>query len=162
MSSLGDIAPPFIAMAHRIVWATVATVDTAGRPRSRILHPIWEFDDDELVGWIGTSATPLKTAHLDATPFVSVNYWDPQHDVATAECRATFHHDDETCTRIWNLLKHAPAPVGYDPAIIPVWTEPTASTFSALRLDPWRLRVFPGSLLLEGTGDVLDWHAAGI
>lgn len=161
MSSLVEIAPPFIATAHRIVWATVATVDTAGRPRSRILHPIWEFDDDELVGWIGTSATPLKTAHLDATPFVSVNYWDPQQDVATAECRATLHHDDETCTRVWNLLKHAPAPVGYDPAIIPVWTEPTASTFSALRLDPWRLRVFPGSLLLDGTGDVIDWHSPG-
>jgi hypothetical protein len=26
-----------------------------------------------------------------------------------------------------------------------------------MRLDPWRLRVFPGSVLLEGTGEVLTW-----
>ena len=32
----------FIATAHRIVWCGVATVDRRGRPRSRILHPIWE------------------------------------------------------------------------------------------------------------------------
>jgi len=91
-----------------------------------------------------------------------VNYWDPQHDVATAECHARFHHDDETCTRVWNLLKHAPSPVGYDPAIVPAWTDPTAPTFSALQLDPWRLRVFPGTMLLGGAGDVLDWHGAGV
>ena len=159
MSSLAEIASPFLHIAHRIVWATVATVDAQGRPRSRVLHPIWELHDDTLVGWIGTGATPVKVAHLEHSPYVSVNYWDNDHDVATAECHATWHHDDETCTRVWNLLKYAPEPVGYDPAIIPVWTEPTAPTFSALRLDPWRLRVFPGSRLLQGTGDVLDWHA---
>jgi hypothetical protein len=159
MTALADVAPAFIAMAHRIVWATVATVDTHGRPRSRILHPIWEWDDDQLVGWIGTGATPLKRAHLEATPYASVNYWDPRQDVATAECRAALLDDDATCTRVWNLLKHGPAPVGYDPAIVPVWTEPTAPTFSVLRLDPWRLRVFPGTKLLGGDGDVLEWHA---
>ena len=29
---LADVAPAFIEMAHRIVWATVATVNTAGNP----------------------------------------------------------------------------------------------------------------------------------
>ncbi len=27
-----------------------------------------------------------------------------------------------------------------------------------LRLDPWRLRVFPGSLLLEKRGELLTWQ----
>lgn len=161
MTSLADIAPAFVATAHRIVWATVATVDTQGRPRSRILHPIWEWDGDELVGWIGTGATPVKQAHLDSTPFASVTYWDPRHDVATAECHAVLLHDDETCIRVWEMLENGPEPVGYDPAIVPVWTEPTAPTFSALRLDPWRLRVFPGTMLLEPTGEVLDWRRTG-
>ena len=31
--------------------------------------------------------------------------------------------------------------------------------FAALCLDPWRLRVFPGTMLLEGRGDVLTWQA---
>ena len=159
MQHLTEIAPAFVETAHRIVWATVSTVDTEGRPRSRVLHPIWEWDGSELVGWIGTAPTPVKVAHLTRTPFVSVNYWDAQQDIATAECRATLLEDDDTCTRVWNLLKHGPEPVGYDPAIVPVWTEPTAPTFVALRLDPWRLRVFPGTMLLQGTGEVLDWRA---
>jgi len=52
------------------------------------------------------------------------------------------------------------APVGYDPAIIPVWTSPTADTFAALRLEPWRLRVFPGTALMSGgaIGDILTWQ----
>jgi hypothetical protein len=40
--SLETVAPAFVETAHRIVWCTVATVDGRGRPRTRILHPIWE------------------------------------------------------------------------------------------------------------------------
>ncbi len=38
----------FLDIAHRIVWASVATVDRRDRPRSRVLHPIWERDGDRL------------------------------------------------------------------------------------------------------------------
>ena len=158
MSTLAEIAPPFVDIAHRVVWASVATVDTSNRPRSRVLHPIWEFDGERLTGWIATGPTPTKVAHLDHRPYVSVNYWDAVHDVATAECHITWHHDDATCTRIWNLLEDAPAPVGYDPAMIPVWTEPTQPEFAVLELEPWRLRVFPGTMLLAGEGEVLTWR----
>ena len=50
MTTLEDIAPKFVAMAHQIVWCTAATVDAKGRPRSRVLHPIWEWDGTHLVG----------------------------------------------------------------------------------------------------------------
>jgi len=155
--SLAEIAPAFVATAHRIVWASVATVDAQGRPRSRVLHPLWEWDGEQLVGWIATGPTPLKRAHLERTPFVSVNYWDARHDVATAECDATWHFDDDTRRRIWNAFKFAPEPVGYDPAIVPVWNDPTDDTFAALRLDPWRLRVMPGTMMLGGEGELLNW-----
>jgi general stress protein 26 len=157
MSTLDQIAQPFIDVAHRIVWASVATVDTSNRPRSRILHPIWEYDGDRLTGWIATGPTPVKTAHLAHRPYVSVNYWDAQHDVATAECHITWHHDDATCIRIWDMLKGAPAPLGFDPSMIPAWTEPTQPEFAVLQLDPWRLRVYPGTMLLAREGEVLDW-----
>ena len=159
MSTLEQTAQPFIDVAHRIVWASVATVDTSNRPRSRVVHPIWEWDGEQLQGWIATGPTPTKTAHLAHRPYVSVNYWDDQHDVATAECHITWHHDDKTCIRVWDMLKNAPEPVGYDPAMIPVWTEPTQPEFAVLELQPWKLRVFPGSMLLGGTGEVLDWRA---
>ena len=44
MNTLVEVAPAFVEMAHRIVWSTAATVDNEGRPRSRILHPIWLWD----------------------------------------------------------------------------------------------------------------------
>ena len=67
MDDFSEIAPAFVEMAHRIVWASAATVDAYGRPRSRILHPIWQWDGVRLLGWIGTSPTPAKRAHLNAS-----------------------------------------------------------------------------------------------
>ncbi len=157
MAELTQIAPAFIEMAHRIVWCSAATVDTKGRPRSRVLHPIWQWDGDKLGGWIATGPTPLKRAHLKASPFISLNYWSPSQDTCVAECRATWAFDDETCTMVWDLLKNAPEPVGYDPAIIPQWDKPTSDSFAALRLEPWRLRVFPGTALLGEGGEILTW-----
>ena len=49
MDDLAHVAPAFIEMAHRIVWCSAATVDTHGRPRSRILHPIWQWDGQQLL-----------------------------------------------------------------------------------------------------------------
>jgi hypothetical protein len=157
MTQLAEVAPAFVEMAHQIVWCTVATVDSKGRPRSRVLHPIWEWDGEQLVGWVGTAPTPLKRAHLDAHPYVSANYWSPAQDTCVAECRAQLLYDPDTRTRVWNLLKNGPAPVGYDPAIIPGWDDAASDGFAALRLDPWRLRVFPGSVLMQQTGEVLNW-----
>ena len=160
MTDLARIAPAFIDMAHRIVWATVSTVDRQGRPRSRILHPYWIWDSEELVGWIATGPTPLKRAHLERTPFVSVNYWSPEQDTCAAECRATWGFDDETRRWVWQLFKHGSEPVGYDPAIVPAWKDgPTSAAFAALRLDPWRLRVLPGTAMLGGGGEVLTWNS---
>ena len=158
MPPLADVAPAFVEMAHQIVWCAAATVDGEGRPRSRVLHPIWEWDGETLVGWIGTGPTPTKRAHLEASPYLSANYWAPSQDTCVAECRASWCFDLETRTRIWNLFKETPQPVGYDPAIIPAWTEPASESFAVLRLDPWRLRVFPGTVLLGQGGDVLVWQ----
>jgi hypothetical protein len=160
MNQLTDVAPAFVEMAHRIVWCSVATVDAQGRPRSRILHPIWQWDGERLVGWIATSPTPTKRAHLAASPFVSLSYWAPSHDTCTAECRAEWAFDDQTRTMAWELFVSGPAPAGYDPGMVPAWKGgPTSEAFAALRLEPWRLRVFPGTVLLGQGGQVLSWQA---
>jgi hypothetical protein len=158
MQSLSEVAPAFVEMAHRIVWCSAASVDKRGRPRSRILHPIWKWDGERLAGWIGTGPTPTKRAHLEASPHLSLNYWNPSQDTCVAECRASWAFDDESCTATWDLLKNAPPPVGYDPAIIPGWDEPTSASFAVLRLEPWRVRVFPGSVLMGQGGEVLTWR----
>lgn len=159
MADLSSVAPAFVEMAHTIVWCSAATVDRQGRPRARVLHPIWEWDGSALVGWIGTGPTPLKRAHLEQSPYISLNYWSPSQDTCVAECRASWAFDLETREMVWNKLKDAPPPVGYDPAIIPGWNEPSDDAFAALRLDPWRVRVFPGTVLMGQGGEVLTWQA---
>jgi hypothetical protein len=161
MHDLQTVAPAFVEMAHRIVWCSVATVDRAGRPRSRVLHPYWVWDGETLVGWVGTMATPTKRAHLEYSPHASCSYWAPTHDHCIAECRAELLLDDETRTAVWNRFKSTPEPLGYDPAAVgvPGWDNPTSPAFAALRLTPWRLRVFPSSMVRGEGGEVLTWRA---
>ena len=159
MHSLQETAPAFVEMAHRIVWASVATVSPDGAPRSRILHPYWVWDGRALVGWIATANAAVKGRHLAANPMISASYWAPNHDTCSAECRATFTSDADIRAWLWDAFKSAPPPLGFDPALIPGWDGPTSEGFHALRLDPVRRRVFPGTLLLAGQGAVWSWRA---
>jgi hypothetical protein len=157
--SLETVAPAFVETAHRIVWCTVATVDGRGRPRTRILHPIWEWDGTELTGWIATSPNSPKAGDLAIQPEVSLTYWDPSHDVATADCTTEWDDRDELRAEGWRRFAEGPAPVGYDPSIIPQWDDPTSPEFGILRLHPHALRVMPGSFMMAGEGELLTWRA---
>ena len=44
VSAFAMIESEFIERAHRMVWCNMATVDPDGRPRTRIVHPVWEGD----------------------------------------------------------------------------------------------------------------------
>jgi hypothetical protein len=96
VTPLEQIAPAFIEMAHSIVWASVATVDENSRPRTRILHPIWEWDGTDLFGWIATVPSPVKRAHLAVHPEMAVSYWTTTHDTCAAECLVEWYLDDVT------------------------------------------------------------------
>jgi hypothetical protein len=159
MDSLHDTAPEFVEMAHSIVWAVVATTDTQGRPRSRVLHPIWEWDGTSLTGWIATSPASPKAGHLAAHPEVSITYWSPTHDTCTANCFAVWEDSPEARRAGWDRFLHGPAPVGYDPSIVPSWTSPDAEAFGVLRVEPYQLRLMPGSLMLRGEGTRRSWRA---
>jgi hypothetical protein len=151
------VADAFVAVAHRIVWCTVATVDRLGRPRSRILHPYWEHTEDGLKGWITTRPTPLKRAHLAHSPYVSCSYWDATHDAVVAECRASWVEDVEEKQRAWERFRTAPEPLGHDPYTI--WPAgPSDPDAGVIELDPWRLRV-AGLETLMGRAPVLCWQA---
>lgn len=159
MSTLAETAPAFVTMAHRIVWATVATVTPSGEPSTRILHPIWEWDGTSLTGWIATSPESPKAADLAAQPVVSLTYWDPTHDTCSATCRTAWETTPEERQAGWDRFAHAPAPVGYDPSIIPQWTSPEAPAFGILRLEPTALRLMEGALMLTGQGQLLSWRS---
>ena len=56
--------------------------------------------------------------------------------------------DDESRAEGSDRIRNAPAPVGYDPSIIPGWDSPTALAFGILEVVPWRLRVMPVSYMV--------------
>ena len=141
-------AEQFVAIAHRVVWCTLATVDRRNRPRSRIVHPVWEIRGEALHGVLATRPTALKLAHLAHAPHVSCTYWDPEHDVAVAECAARWLPEPER-DEAWERIAQAPAPVGYDPATI--WPGgPQSADFAVIGLEPWRVSATTATALARG------------
>jgi len=159
MSRLSEVAPAFVGIAHRIVWCIAATVDPGGVPRTRVLHPVWEWDGDRLTGWVATSPLSPKARDLAATPSMSMTYWDASHDTCTADCDAAWEDSPGLRRAGWQRFVDAPAPVGYDPSLIPDWTGPDAAAFGVLRLEPRRLRVMPGTVMTAGEGELLTWRS---
>ena len=159
MTELSTIAPAFVEMAHRIVWCTVATVDSQGRPSTRVLHPYWEWDGEQLIGWVLTDPGSPKARDLASQPVVSLTYWAADHDTCTARCTTVWESSVDERVAGWDRFAHAPDPVGYLPSIIPQWTSPEAPAFGVLRLHPDLLRVMPGTVMTAGQGEVLSWRA---
>jgi general stress protein 26 len=136
-----EIEAEFNRRIARTVWCTVATVDRAGNPRTRILHPIWEVVEGKPVGYIATGRHSLKEKHVARNPYVSLSYWDPKQEQVYVEARADWADDPAEKQRIWELYKSTPPPLGYDPGMI--WpTGPQAEDFGVLRLTPWRVELW--------------------
>jgi hypothetical protein len=136
--SFEEIAPEFERRVRRMVWAIVATVDTAGRPRTRLLHPLWEGS----TGWIATEPGSLKAKHLARNHHVSIGYSDPMEPVYV-EATAEWIVDPGEKQRVWNFIKGEPEPYGFDPAIIPQWKDgPDSERFGLLKLDTRRIELY--------------------
>ena len=158
VTSFADIEKEFIERVHSIVWCSVATIDTRDRPRSRILHPIWEGK----TGWVGTLRhAHVKGKHLAHNPYVSLTYvadiparlplWPVYVD-----CRAEWDDTPAAKRHVWELFLEAPPPLGYDPAAVFGFAgieQPEHAEFGVLRLDPWRIE------LGEGPGESRVWRA---
>ncbi len=140
VANFSEIEAEFIERVFRVVWCSAATIDSHNRPRSRVLHPIWEG----AAGWIATSPQSLKAKHLARNSALSLAYVADPFKPVYVECVAEWADDLATKQRIWDLFKGAPAPMGYDLAMI--WSSPEDPTFGILKLTPWRIEVatFPG------------------
>jgi hypothetical protein len=128
----------FLARVFTVVWCNVATVDGKGRPRSRILHPYWEATPDP-VGWILTRRNSFKGTLLERNPYISCAYVADITKPVYAECATSWVEEIEEKQRIWDAFRHAPAPMGYDPALI--FSQVDDPGLGLLRLDPWRIQV---------------------
>lgn len=156
VSSFADLQEEFDAVARKVIWPTMTTVDRKGRPRARIVHPIWEGS----TGWLMTGRSSLKSKHLDQTPFASFSYVDaeglsPTANQAYSECQAEWIDDLSEKKRIWDLFKSYPEPYGYDPAVF-FQGGPEDADFGILKLTPWRVEVFSLASAMQGQSKV--WH----
>lgn len=147
VSSFAEIEEEFLARIVRHPWCNVATVDGRGRPRSRILHPVWEG----ATGWIGTRPYSHKARHLARLPYVSVAYVADVARPVYVDCAVRWIAEAAEKRRVWAVMTAAPPPMGYDPA--PVFGSADSAEFGLLQLTPWRVEV--ATLPLE----TRVWHA---
>ncbi|MEX0684190.1 MAG: pyridoxamine 5'-phosphate oxidase family protein [Dehalococcoidia bacterium] len=149
-TNFAEIADEFTKRVSRIVWCTVATVDTKGRPRTRILHPIWEPDGrGGTTGYIATGRHSHKEKHLARNPNISLTYWDQVHEQIYLDATAEWADDAGEKRRIWELYRGTPPPYGYDPGMI--WKDgPDAEDFGVLLLTPRRIELYGIADLMAG------------
>ena len=153
-----ELAADFLAFTADVVYCTVTTVDPRGRPRSRVMHPIFEVVDGLPRGWAVTDRSPVKTRHLAANPFVCCSYWSPAHNTVTVDCEAAWVEDDATKQQVWDLFRYTPPPLGwgdlaaYEPERI------HHPLFHPLRLTPWRVQVLRAEQLVAGDFRPRTWR----
>jgi uncharacterized pyridoxamine 5'-phosphate oxidase family protein len=133
VAHFSEIEAEFIQRVHTMVWCNAATVDRRQRPRSRVLHPIWEGT----TGWICTHRNSYKRKHLAHNPYVSLAYITDLHKPVYVDCTAQWIDDIAQKRRIWELFKNTPPPLGFDPA--PTFVSAAHENFGLLKLIPWRI-----------------------
>ena len=146
IETFAEIEAEFTQRVRAMVWCNMATIDRQGRPRSRVVHPIWEG----ALGWIGTHRGSHKHHHLARSPYVSLAYITDIQKPVYVDCTAAWVDDPAEKHRVWNLFKDTPEPVGYDPAID--FIRPDHETFGVLEFTPWRIALvtFPAPSQYEG------------
>src|SRR5687767_5420079 len=65
-----DLQAEFLARVSQVVYCIMATIDRQNRPRSRVIHPIW----DGPIGWLISWPASHKAKHLARNPAVSLAY----------------------------------------------------------------------------------------
>ncbi|MFE3451940.1 pyridoxamine 5'-phosphate oxidase family protein [Nonomuraea sp. NPDC059194] len=144
MTKFSEIQDAFEAYIGDIVYATMTTVDSKGRPRARVLIPIWEVVDGEPLGWLATYKTPVKAAHLAGNPHTTFSYWTPRQNAVSVDTVAEWVEDIEVKRRVWDLYrKTSPRGAGYN--LGNFWTGPDDPKLHVLRLEPWRVQVIRGT-----------------
>ena len=136
ITDFSTIEDEFIQRVHDAVWCNVTTVNTVNRPRSRVLHPIWEGK----TGWVATARHSLKTKHLEKNPYISATYMKDPLNPVYVDCKAEWVDDDDEKKRIWNLLSTTPPPLGYDLSVF--FGSVDNPGYGLLKLIPWRIELY--------------------
>ena len=130
-----DIQTEFMNRAQQAVYCNVATVDPKGRPRSRVMHVVW----DGPIGWVITAPWSHKGRHIAANPHVSLAYISNPMKPVYADCTAAWIEDTTEQLRVWELHKTIPPLLGFDPAL--GYDSIDDKNFGLLKFMPWRIEL---------------------
>jgi uncharacterized pyridoxamine 5'-phosphate oxidase family protein len=129
------IQTEFMNRIQQAVYCNVATIDRKGRPRSRVMHVVW----DGPVGWVITWPGSHKARHLANNPYVSLAYVHNPKKPVYVDCTAEWVNQVDEKLRIWELHKLTPPPLGFDPT--PHYGTIDHKYFGLLRFSPWRIEL---------------------
>jgi general stress protein 26 len=138
VAAFDDIREEFFSYVQAFVYCNMATIAPNNRPRSRIVHPIWE---DNGTGWILSVPNTPKSKHLTHCPYVSLSYFG--HSISHPvylECHARFVTDREQQLRVWEIIKEAPPPMGFDPE--PHYGNIDHPHWGVIQLEPYRIELY--------------------
>lgn len=136
VSDFSEIQDEFTQRVEEMVWCSAATVDTSGRPRSRVLHPVWDGHD----GWIMTYRDSVKARHLAQKPNMSLGYIKNPMKPVYVDCTVEWVEDMAEKQGVWDYFKSMPEPYGYDPELI--FGSIEGERVGILKLIPWRIEVY--------------------
>ena len=139
VSSFAEIEAEFVARVHSVIWCNMATTDRQGRPRSRIVHPVWEG----CTGWATSRPNSPKAAHLAHNPYVSLAYVKDLGKPVYVDCCCAWVDDSAEKARVWAFIKSVPEPVGFDPGTI--FSGVDDPEFGLLKFTPWRIQLATGA-----------------
>jgi general stress protein 26 len=146
LSDFAEMQAEFMRRVSAGVYCTLTTVDGKNRPRSRIMHPIW----DGPTGWIISWPASHKAKHLLHNPAVSLAYIAEPHKPVYVDGRAAWVESVDEKVRIWQLHQTLPPPLGFDPQ--PHYGSIDNPYYGLLRITPWRIE------LAQLQGESLIWR----
>ena len=138
-----ELQSEFMARVSRAVYCAMATVDRQDRPRSRIMHPIWDGPTNRAmngpIGWAISWPESHKAKHLARNPAVSLAYIADRDKPVYVDGVAEWIDTAGEKQRIWNLYKATPPPLGFDPQ--PYYGSIDHMYFGLLKITPRRIEL---------------------
>ena len=135
IAHFAGIRDEFMRRAQQAIYCSVATVDGRNRPRSRVLHLVW----DGPTGWVITRPDSHKARHLAGNAYVSIAYLGDPHKPVYIDARAKWEEGISEKRRVWELHRTLPPPLGFDPT--PHYGTIEHPYFGLLPFTPWRFEL---------------------
>lgn len=139
IQAFSEIEAEFFMRIEKAVYCNMATIDRVDRPRSRMMHPIWEFTDSIPIGWVISWPQSHKAKHLARNPYVSLAYIREKSKPVYIDCKAQWVNGIQEQQRIWELHRATPPPLGFDPQ--PHYGDRYHPFFGLLKFTPWRIEL---------------------